>query len=60
MTPNCSREEWMNRATAALAKFKPDYTPEELASAINGELWDEACDMAPEDAAEIYATEHPE
>ena len=56
----CNREEWLRRAGLALYSFKPELTAAQIATIVNGELWEEACSMAPEDAAEIYATEHPE
>jgi hypothetical protein len=55
----CNREEWMRRAGLALCSFKPGLTAAEIVQIVDGELWREACHMAPEDAAEIYAMEHP-
>ena len=56
---HCDRAEWLRRAGCALAAFKPDLTAEQVASVVHDELWDEACHIAPEEAAEVYATEHP-
>ena len=58
--PHCEYAEWIRRAGLALATWMPELTAHEVAEIVTGELWDEACDYAPEDAAEVYSTKHPE
>ena len=58
--PHCDQAEWFRRAGLALTTFLPELSASEVAEIVTGELWDEACDIEPEEAAEIYATKHPE
>lgn len=60
LTPQCPQPEWLDRARQALTKWRPEMDPDELAAVVNGHLWEEACDLTPEEAVEIYVTEHPE
>jgi len=60
LKPHCEHADWIRRAGLTLATLKPELTAGQVAEIVTGELWYEACDMPPEEAAEIYATEHPE
>lgn len=57
LTPHCDRSEWLDRATLALGRLLPKLSPAEVAEIVNVHLWEEACDLSPEEAAEIYAAE---
>jgi hypothetical protein len=41
----------------ALGRLMPKLTPAEVRDIVNEHLWEEACDLSPEEAAEIYASE---
>jgi len=57
LTPHCDRPGWLDRATMALGRLMPKLTPAEVRDIVNEHLWEEACDLSPEEAAEIYASE---
>jgi hypothetical protein len=59
LSPHCDRAEWLDRATMALGRLMPGKSPAEIAEIVSGHLWEEACDLSPEEAAEIYACESP-
>lgn len=58
LQPFCDQAEWFRRAGLALATFMPELTASQVAEIVTGELWDEACNVEPEEAAEIYSTKH--
>ena len=58
LTPSCDRTQWLARAAEALRQFRPEMDPDEIAEVVNGHLWAEACDMAPEEAVEVYLGMH--
>lgn len=57
LTPHCAQPEWIDRATMALGRMMPHLSPASVAEIVNEHLWEEACDLSPEEAAEIYASE---
>lgn len=60
LTPSCPQDEWIRRAGLTLCSFAPHLSVHQIAEIVTTELWEEACDMTPEEAAEVYATQHPE
>jgi hypothetical protein len=60
MKPYCPQDEWVRRAGLALCSFMPGLTPHQIAEIVTTHLWEEACNLEPEEAAEIYSTDHPE
>lgn len=60
LKPHCEQAEWFRRAGLTLTTLSPGLSASQVAEIVTGVLWDEACNLPPEEAAEIYATEHPE
>lgn len=57
LKPHCDQAEWLDRATMALGRLMPELSPADVAGIVKDHLWEEACDLSPEEAAEIYASE---
>lgn len=60
LTPYCEQAEWFRRAGLMLTTLKPELSSSEVAEIVTGELWEEACNIEPEEAAEIFAMKHGE
>lgn len=59
MNPYCPKDEWTGRAERALESRMAAMSVPAVADAV-AHLWEEACDLSPEEAVDIYVTEHPE
>ena len=60
LTPHCDEADWCRRAAVELARLRPELTVAHVAEVVSAHLWEEACDLPPEEAVGEYLREHGE